>query len=525
MFRSSVLFRQFILIQEENMKRQLFYCSAFVIFAMLIVVPLVEAKKDTLIVAFDRRMMTLDNNETTDRSALVLYHNWGDTLVYRDPEKREWAPCLAESYRFLDPLTIEMTLRKGVTFHNGEPFNAEAVRYSMELLKDPKSLNYRNFLNFKEVVVVDDYTIRIISKRPNPTALEFIGNMFSIYPPEYHKKVGRDGFGKSPVGTGPYQFVSWRQDTEIVFKAYPDYFGGPKGKATIPNLLVRIIPEEVTRIAELITGGVDVIRAGLVSPEQIPLLEKKPNVKIASTEILRSWYITMDSRGRSGVEFFKDKRVRQAFNHAIDKNEIIETVLDGYALSTDSATTSLHFGYEPNVTVYPYDPAKARELLAEAGYPSGFSVDYYAYRDKSVAEAISGYLAAVGVKTNLRWLGGQWDVMDKNLAAGSVPLAFLSWGSYSVFDASSIMNRFFMRADPQSYGTTPEVDAALLRAMEIVDPQERKALYSQAQKVIADEAFWIPLYSARVISAMDSKVNFKPSYDEIDRYFTASFGE
>lgn len=505
------------------MKRLLAFCCLWIAPAMLIAAPPADAQKDTLVVAFDRRMVTLDNNETTDRSALVLYHNWGDTLVYRDPNKQEMVPCLAESFTFIDPTTIEMKLRRGVTFHNGEPFNAEAVRFSMEILKDPKTLNSRHFRVFKGVEVLDEHTVRIISEKPNPTALEMIANMFSIYPPKYYAEVGREGFGNSPVGTGPYQFVSWKQDTEVVFKAYPDYFGGPKGKAKIPNLLIRIIPEEVTRVAELMTGGVDLIRGGLVSPEQIPLMERNPALKIASAEILRSWYVTMDSMGRSGVEFFKDKRVRQAVNHAIDKDEIIETVLKGYATSTPSPANRLHFGFEPDVTVYPYDPAKAKKLLADAGYPNGFTVDYVAYRDKSVAEAITGYLNAVGIRTNMKWLGGQWDVVDRNLAAGSVPLAYLSWGSFSVFDASSILNRFFMSADPQCYGTTDEVDRLLTEAMNIVDPQKRKALYSKAQKIITEEAFWVPLYNAKVISAMAGNLDFNPSYDEIDRYFTASY--
>ena len=109
------------------MKHLVARCCSVVVLAMLIAVPLAEAKKDTLVVAFDRRMMTLDNNQTTDRSALVLYHNWGDTLVYRDPATREMVPCLAQSYKFIDPKTIEMKLRKGVTFHNGEPFNSRGL--------------------------------------------------------------------------------------------------------------------------------------------------------------------------------------------------------------------------------------------------------------------------------------------------------------------------------------------------------------------------------------------------------------
>ena len=190
--------------------------------------------------------------------------------MYRDPVKREMVPCLAESYTFLDAMTIEMKLRKEVLrSHNGEPFNAEAVRYSMEILKDPKMLNY-GYLKVLKTSRSWTSTPSAWSGSAQPDRARDDRQHVLQLPAEYYKKVGREGFGKSPVGTGPYQFVSWKQDTEVVFKAYPNYFGGPKGKARIPNLLIRIIPEEVTRVAELMTGGVDLIRGGLVSPEQIP---------------------------------------------------------------------------------------------------------------------------------------------------------------------------------------------------------------------------------------------------------------
>lgn len=483
-----------------------------------------EAKQDTLVVSIGTQpLKPLNLAYTTSRQMIVLYHNWGDTLLYRDPVKGKIVPCLAESYQWVDPRTIEFKLRKGVRFHNGEPFDARAVKFSMDLLKGPESLLARYLAGFDGVEVVDDHTVRIKTSMPDPTALEMITNILYIYPPRYYKKVGREGFEKHPIGTGTYQFVSRKNPSEILFKANPDYFGGPKGKAKIPNLKVMTVPEEMLQIEAILSGQVDLVRSTSKCQDQIPFVEQSPDLKVKIVGLLRTNFLCMDATGRSGVDFFKDKRVRMAINHAINREKIIMDGYGGYADRTDSVTTPLHFGHEPHVTRYPYDPAKARKLLTDAGYPDGFTVDFFSAINESAAECIARDLATVGIKTNFKWMGGEWGQFYKKFLRGEVPLALLTWGSYSIFDASAIMNPFFITDAPGCYGTTPEVSRMLDEANQTIDQEKRRELFSKAQKIIAAEAFWAPLCTTQAISVMNKDLNFQPSYDEIDRYFTASW--
>ena len=482
-----------------------------------------EAARDTLNVAMKISVTNLDLTVSTSRQTLVLCHNWADTLVYRDPKTKEMVPCLAESYRFVEPNVLEFTLRKGVRFHNGEPLDARAVKFSLELLKDPASVTSSSFQRFERAEIVDEHTIRIVSTIPNPTSIEQIANMLFIYPPDYYSSVGREGFGKHPVGTGPYRFVSWSSPEEIRFRANERYFGGPKGKARIPNLHIHVIPEQMMRIEALITGRVDLVRGGVVSPEQILILEQDENLKVRSAKKLRMYFIVLDALGRSGTEIFKDRRVRQAVNYAIDKDRICRSILAGYVTSTPSATTPLHFGHESDVPLYPYDPQRARTLLREAGYPDGFDMDFYAFGYETVAEAIVRDLQQVEIRAHMKWMGGKWDELYRRLKAGDVGMAFINWGSYSVFDASAILNPFFVLGNPLCYGSTSRLSEALETADHISDQMRRRALFSTAQKIIADEAYWVPLYYGKAVAAMHRDLDYAPSYDGISRFFTASW--
>ncbi|MCF8130629.1 MAG: hypothetical protein K9N10_19120, partial [Deltaproteobacteria bacterium] len=418
-----------------------------------------------------------------------------------------------------------LTLREGVWFHNGEPFNAAAVKFSLDLLKKSDSKVSGYLKDLKKIAVLDDHTIRIEVVKPIPTLSELVANVLFIYPPGYYKKVGKKGFGLHPVGTGPYRLVSNRNFSEMSFERNPRYFGGPKGMARIPNLKTRIIKETIPQMEALISGEVDLIRSGSVNPEQVLFLKQSDRVNVVSTDILRVYFLVMDAQGRSGETPFKDKRVRQAVNHAINREKIVEDAFNGFAHSSGSAVSPLHFGYESQVLRYPYDPARARQLMAEAGYPNGFEVDYYTINNESAAESILKDLSAVGIRATPKWMMGKWDQLYKKFLEGKIPLAFMTWGSYSIFDASALLNHFFMVDSPACYGTTPEINHLLAQAMGSKNPEERAKLLSEAQKHIAEEAFWVPICSVEVICAMDKDLQFRPAVDEIDRYFLASWPE
>lgn len=476
---------------------------------------------DTLVVGekvgFNSLCQTLSNS----RQTLILCHNWADTLVYRDPDRREIVPCLAESYRVIDNSILEFTLRPGIRFHNGETLSSEAVRYSMEVFKAPEALSRNLFQIFGDVLVVDEHTVEMpISVHPR-TALEVLANVFFILPPEYHSEEGAEAFGKHPVGTGPYRFVSWKDPYRILFTQNPDYFGPPKAIPRIPHLEFRIVPEEMIRIEMLINGQLDVVRGGSITPEQIPFLETHSDILIRRAEIIRNFFLIMDARGRSGVDFFKDRLVRRAVNHAINRHSIVDNVLRGLAVLNHGAVTPLHFGYEPDTQTYAYDPDRARRLLAKAGHGDGFTVDFYAYRDESVAEAVARDLRAVGIRTNLKWIDGRWDRLFDKLQNGEVPMAFITWGSYSIFDAGAVLNLFFIEESALCNGTTPEINRLLREANLTESDDQRKNILSQAQQLIGIEAFWAPLYYGNSVAAMRKDLDFRPYYDEMDRFFLA----
>jgi peptide/nickel transport system substrate-binding protein len=483
-----------------------------------------ETQKDTLTVCLGKaRPKSLDPAVSNTRQVLTLYHNWGDTLLYRDPVAGKIVPGLARSYRILDNGDMELTLRKGVRFHNGEPFNGAAVKFSLDLLKKPNSRVSRYLKGIKDVVVLDDHRVRIEVVKPVPTLSQLLANVLFIYPPGYYQKVGKKGFGRHPVGTGPYRLVSNEGFTEMNFERNYRYFGGPKGIAKIPKLKIRIIKETIPQMEALISGEVDLMRSGCVNPEQAPFLKQADQVKIVSTDILRVYFMVMDAQGRSGPTLFKDKKVRQAVNHAINREKIIRDAFNGYAVSSGSVVSPLHFGYENRVTRYPYDPARARQLLAEAGYPKGFDTDYYAINNESAAESILEDLKAVGIRAKPKWMMGRWDQLYQQFLNGKIPLAFLTWGSYSIFDASALLNHFFMTDSNACYGTTPEINRLLEQANGSPEPEEREKLLSKAQKRISEEAFWVPICFVKVICAMHKDLQFQPAMDEIDRYFLASW--
>lgn len=479
---------------------------------------------DTLNVAYERTMLTFDSYATSERLALILAHNWGDTLIYRDPASGEYQPHLATSWSFIDDTTIEVELRSGVRFHNGEAFTAEDVKATLDYVSGEEGSTLagtRTLQWIESVEIVSDSVVRIHATEPTPTAIETLSLVAVMYPADYMSEQGVVAMGSSPVGTGPYAFVA-ASDGVAAFVKNEDYFGGAKGQPSISNLAIRTLPEESSRIAALMTGEIDIARSGSISPDQASSIGGQARVEAA--EILRIWYLQMDAIASSGVDYFADPRVRQAVNHAINKSEIVDVLLSGFGSVIHVPCNPIQFGCDSDAAVtYEYDPERARELLAEAGYPNGFTVELFGYRDQQVAQAIQFYLEEVGIRTDLQWFGGQYDVVSQRQAAGELPSFFGSWGSSSIYDASAIMDIFFADDGTYVYTDAPGVEQALKAAATTVDESERRRLYSEAIQEITERAFWVPLYSGRVLAGVSNDLDWQPSSDEIERYFLADW--
>src|SRR3990170_1118003 len=309
-----------------------------------------------------------------------------DSLVGRDADNRI-VPQLAESWKLLDDLTWQFKLRKGVAFHNGEPFNAAAVRFTIERVLDPnqKSPNRANIAEITKVEVLDDSTVNLITKQPYAVLLNRLLD-FPILPPRYTAEKGNAAVALRPVGTGPFRFVELVKDDRLVVEAFDRHW---RGSPKIRRIVFKPIPEPFTRAAALRNNEVDLVTT--LPPNLARELAPVAGIRVHS--VPSTWIIYL------GLNAFKkplsDVRVRQALNYATDVNAIIKNVLDGNGRRLEGPFTPQMFGYDATVKGYAHDPARAKRLLAEAGYPDGVEVTLEApagrYQgDKEIARPWAG---------------------------------------------------------------------------------------------------------------------------------------
>jgi peptide/nickel transport system substrate-binding protein len=502
---------------------------ALAVLALLVLAPpALAAPKGRITVALGSDTSTMDPHMHTQRMGIIINQHIFDTLLAHDTKTWQPVPHLAESVKAVNPLTWELKLKKGVKFHNGEPFTAESVKFSFERVLNPEQkAPIRGFFTWvKSVDVVDEHTVRVVTQKPYPLFQEILTLAnFGMVPPRYVKEKGDAHFAKNPVGTGPFRFVEWRKGERTVVEANDQYW---KGVPAIKTITFRVIPETATQIAELLSGGVDLIRA--VPPDQIPAIERSGAARVTATKILRVVFLQMDGDGRAAKTPLTDARVRRAIAHAVNVDEIIQKVLGGKAERAPGGTSPLAFGADPTVKPLPFDPERAKKLLAEAGYPTGFEVTLNTYGGsimnvEQVSQVIMGYLGRVGIRAKLRHFEdvGQYLANFRGSKLDGMTLA--SWGYNSVFDADAIFYIHFHTGEPYTYNSSKEMDAWLDEARATVDAKKRLELYGRLQHRIVGEAYWLPMYAQFAIEAVSTKLNYEASSDEIMRVWEATWKE
>ncbi len=433
-----------------------------------------------------------------------------DRLFLRD-QNMELVPKLAKEYEIVDELTWKVSLKEEIVFHNGEPFTADAVKFSIERIIDPETQSPQmpNYSMIDRVDIVDDYTVKIITKEPYPLLLGRL-SLLAIVPPEYIQEVGREGFAENPIGTGPFVFESWERDEEIVLKANNDYW---QGEPTFQEVVFRTIPENSVRIAELKSGSADLIVN--VPPHQVEEVDHSPGLKVKSVPSGRIIFVQWVT-DKEGVT--SDPIVRQAIQHAVHQEDIIESILEGFARPLDQPLTEDDFGYHPGIQPREYDPNKAQELLAEHGYedPVLIVIDSPAGRyamDKEVAEAIKGQLEQAGFQVDLRF--NEWGVHVNKILEREMEGGYLiGWGS-SLFDADATLYSNFHSTQRISFYENDRVDELLEQARSTLDESSRKAYYHEAIEIITDEAAVLPLYQPEDIYGMQENLVWSPRPDEM----------
>lgn len=483
-------------------------------------------KDDTLNVAFSKELETLDRYFNSAREGIVVSRHVFDNLLYRDPVSYEYKGLLAKSFKWASETQLDIELRKGVKFHHGREMTADDVVYILNFAANPankvKTQRYSDWIDHVEKT--GDYSVKIVLKAPFPAALEFLSNFNPIYPKDIYSKLGKDGFGMKPVGTGPYKITEVVPGKKMIFEKNTEYFKeSPKGQPTIGKIVWRTLPEMNTQMAELMTGALDWIY--LVPPDQAEKLSMVPHITVTPAETMRVGFLQFDSADRSGKEHgmknpFAKLEVRQAINHAINRESIVKNLVGGNSRPIHSACFPTQFGCEQKIKKYAYSPEQAKKLLAKAGYPKGFETTLYGYRNRPFAEAIVGDLSAVGIKAKLMMM--KYSALREKSHAGKTPFQFLTWGSYSINDISAITSHYFeFEADDLS--RDPVVRDLLIEGDSSIDPERRKAVYSKALKRIADQAYWCPMFTYVSNNCYTKELAFTPYADAVPRFFLAKW--
>ncbi len=425
----------------------------------------------------------------------IIDMNYGlqvfDMLYYRDSNGSP-QPRLALSHKIIDETRWEFKLRRGVKFHNGTAMTAKDVKFSMDRMLDPETKFFFApfYPTIKESKVIDDFTLQIVTKAPDPLLLKRLSLYIPIFPSDLLKEKGVDNFFQKPIGTGPFKFVSWTRNDRMVLEANEQYWDAvPRVK----RVIIRSVPEASTRLAELQSGNADIITN--LPPFLVPQVESSPVATVQSIPSGRVMYMYINCLAEGPL---KNKKVRQALNYAIDKKGLVDHVLKGSGIPMAVNLSPYHFGYDSSLKPYPYDPAMAKKLLAEAGYGSGnlkLTLNTSSGRfllDKEVSEAIAGMLDAVGIQVDFRVV--EWGAYVQTLAGKKLQdLGFIGFAN-TLHDADGTFGPIFSPVSPSSYYSTPELLEKINKARTMMDEKKRLDLYKEIQKDIYEEAPLVFLY-------------------------------
>ncbi|MDH3741450.1 MAG: ABC transporter substrate-binding protein [Hyphomicrobiales bacterium] len=482
---------------------------------------------DTLNWSTTREIAVIDPYYNNARELVVMGHMGWDGLVFRDIDTGEFKPLLATSWEWKGDTAIEFNLRNDVKFHDGSDFDADDVVYTLNHVanKDNGVLTYRNVSWIKNAEKLGSHKVQINLNKPFPPAFAYLANAGFIMPSGHYDNAPTKADGKpdfaavAPVGTGPYKVADSKAGEYVLMEKNDAYMSGsPKGAPQIGKMRFRTIAESNTQLAELLTGGLDWIWD--VPKDQAERLGDNPAVTIENAKTFRISYMAFDVDGDSGTDVFTKKKVRQAVAHAIDRKAIAVNLVGPASEVIHSACHPDQFGCTQDVTKFDYDPAKAKALLAEAGYADGFEFDIYGYRQREFTEAVIGDLAKVGIKAKLNWL--QYRALRDVVRKGETPINHMTWGSYSIPDVSAIVSHFFTHG-PDDPAKDAETKGYLDIADSSIDEAVRKENYKKAFERISSEVYWLPMFTYAKYYAYSKDLDFKATPDEIPRFYTAKW--
>jgi peptide/nickel transport system substrate-binding protein len=421
-------------------------------------------------------------------------------------------PWLATEWEWVGEKTLRMKLREGVKFSNGELFDAQVAKYSLDILglNAPQHATHIGD-SYDRTEIIDDYTVDLHVKSKAGAWLSILARGSFVVPPQYVEEIGLEAFANQPIGTGPYIFSEWIRDDHITLDANMDYWGGPP---PMDQLVFKVIPEEAARLAALETGEVDIITT--ISSSSVSRIVGSPEMVAVKSPGLRMFGTFFNEIDYESP--LNNKTVRQALNYAVDKEGLVKLHGGFASVMTPQWLTPDTFGYNENLEPFPYDPEKAKELLAEAGYPDGFDIKF-AYTvnrypmDKEMGEAVASYLNAVGVRTEQTALEmAEFFRLRREGALG--PLE--QWGVLTPPDACLTLGSWSEQSTMRKFGSREGLEELIISGCEASDGTEQKEIYTRAIEILADDPFCIYLLIPDDIYGTRSNVvNFQPRIDQV----------
>jgi peptide/nickel transport system substrate-binding protein len=495
------------------MKKMMIFLPIFLMIGHLTVICAISGPGGKLIVGVGSEPTSMDPSLVVSSADYVVTDNWTECLISKDPSG-DLKPGLATSWKISpDGKRIEFELRKGVKFHSGDPLTAKDVEFSFERGK-AKNTTARTRLNkVEKVEILDDYHLIIHFSAPDVSFIPNRAGGIAIVSKSYYERVGEDQFVKNPIGTsGPYKFVHYVPGEYVDIERFEDYWGE---KRSVKEARFYFVIEDSTRVAKLKAGEVDIINN--CPYPSVRDVEKSPDLKIIRFPANHPTPSVIFST-RNPKTPWHDRRVRLAMAYAIDCNTIIKNVLHGIP-NRWAFLAPYELGYDPNLKPYPYDPKKAKDLLAEAGYPKGFDLKLYwpitSYFPmvRETIEAIASYFEAIGIRSKLVAEDYLPSVARRRASKGpdAEYVGYAGVGRAGGVEPSYTLDLFFGGEGGFSSYYNPELDKVIADARATVDDVKRGELIRKGVKIVHEEVASIPIFNMIPVFALKKNVDFKPT--------------
>ena len=474
-------------------------------------------KPQTITISLGSELETMDPHTSSSALATNVHRYVFDTLMHRPTGTHELVPWAAKEVIQVDPRTLEFHMREGVKFTNGEDVDAQAVQYSLNRPLQPgfRTVQVPLFRVIERVEVVSKWVVRVHMKASDPGMLRRLADWGQLVPPKYYSSLSAEDAAIKPVGSGPYRLARWERGVEMVFEANPNYW-----KEDVPIVkTVRVVPikEDGTKVAAMLKKEVDLVNQ--IPAQYIPKLQADPGTKVEIVRGTRIFHLGFTHAINSPL---KDIRVRQAIAHAIDRNVLVKNVVEGRGVVANQPLHEWTEGYDAKrAWPYNYDPAKSRALLAEAGYPKGFDIDFVGTdgrytKDKEVEQAIVGFLQAVGIRTKFQTV--VWkrfvDVFNGRNNPGTKPFIYYIGYGNGTGDSDAALSAVAACRGAWSAYCNRDIDRELDEAASTMDLKKRGAIFQDITQRLARDVAQVMLWQEDAVYGMRKDIHWTVRNDD-----------